>query len=138
MAASRLLVPALVALACGACSFADRQDFDRYLKAAPIQMSQGEAPDDAKPVGMIFAERSGFYLFGYVPVVTCTLQDTLDILVDQARAMKADGVSDLRLEYISPAFMALAEGPLLIKFPWFPDIKIHGMAWKRAPAGGNK
>ena len=134
MIAFRFLVPALLILGCSACSFADRQDFDRYLATAPVQMSQGEAPKDAKLLGMIYAERSGFYLFGYVAVVTANMQNTLDLLVEEARAMKADGISDIKLDYTPASFIAFSDSPLLIKFPWIPYIKVSGMAWKKIAA----
>jgi len=134
MVAFRFLAAAFLIFGCSSCTFADRQDFNRYLATAPIQMSQGAAPKDTTPLGMIYAERSGFYLFGYVPLVTANLQNTLDLFVEQAREMKAEGVSDIRLDYTPASLIAFSDSPLLIKFPWIPYIKVQGMAWKRLPA----
>jgi hypothetical protein len=126
----RVPIAAPLLLALSACTMVDTGSFERYRQTAPIELTLADAPSGSTSLGLVYARKSGLYLLGVLPIVRVTLEDVLDLLVEEARKLSADGVSHLRIEYV-PAGLIGLEG--VLTFPWTQKLAIHGMAYKKKP-----
>lgn len=118
---------ALLILSLAACSSVDSTAFEKYQAERGFAISQGDAPPGARPLGLVWAQRSGLYLFAIVPLVTADLETTLEKLAGEARRIGADGIAHVRLEYAPARFFAFESWP----FPWVQTLSLSGMAYKK-------
>ncbi|MCA8943600.1 MAG: hypothetical protein KDB80_13635 [Planctomycetes bacterium] len=121
----------LVALACVAvlasCTIVEDVDFTPFLRDSGLQLSQGEPPPDAQPIGLVAVEDNGWYLLGLLPLAPVKLETCTERMIARAKTMRADGVSNLRLEYEPPKFFRL----LPFGLPdWSARIGLTGMAYQ--------
>ncbi len=124
----RKIAPAaLLALSLSACVSVDNSAFGKYQAEGGFWLSQGDAPAGVQSLGLVWAQRSGLYLFALLPIVDAGLESTLASLVAEARRIGADGVAHVRIECDPARFFAFESWP----FPWVQTLSLSGMAYKR-------
>jgi len=123
----RLLALAVLALLTS-CYSTTHANLEQYFEGDALLLTEGKAPEGAEPIKILSVYKSGFYLFGLAPIVGVNLQETIEMLCDDAKRMGADGIAHISFDY-SPASM--------FKFTIFPipdwssSIHVQGMAWRR-------
>lgn len=123
----RTVPAALLALSLASCVSVDNSAFERYRKESGLELSQGDAPAGVQSLGLVWAQRSGLYIFALVPIVHADLESTLGNLVAEARRIGADGIAHVRIEYDPARFFAFESWP----FPWVQTLSLSGMAYKK-------
>lgn len=129
---ARNTIPTLLALAvlCAGstgCFSCERADLTRYAKEQNFPVTTTEPPAGATLIGIAHIEQDGFYLLGFIPMVSVSLQRCLDRLVDNAKKMGADGVADLS-HRVNPAdVLKFSVFPLP---DWSANIIVTGTAYK--------
>ncbi len=117
-----------LSLSLSACSSIDQAAFARYQARSPIKLSQQDAPAGVEPLGLVWSQSTGFYLLGLLAIVPADLETALDLLVESARDLKADGIARIRIDYKPASFFSFDSWP--VPFPWFATVSLSGMAWK--------
>lgn len=121
---------AVVAVLAAGCQTFDQADLTKYSRLHGFPVTTTPSPEDSKQLGITQVQEDGFYLLGYFPIISVTLQGCLDRMVTEAIAIGAHGISDVEFE-IYPAYM--------LKFTEFgiPDwtamIRVSGTAYQRLP-----
>ena len=104
-------IPIFLALLAASCVTTTEADLFKYFEQRDLDVTQGRAPEGAHPLQLISYYKSGFYLFGAIPVVVIDLEEAVEYVTERARWLEADGIAHLEFQY-SPAS--------LFKFTVFP------------------
>ena len=123
----RIILGALLALGCGACTSIEQVNLEEYLVDAGLTMTARDAPHGATPLTVVAVHQTGFYLFGALPIVSVTLEDCVKKLADRARGMGADGVANLQLDYRPASLFKFAA---LYIPDWSASISLSGMSYR--------
>ena len=111
----------------GACISIDAAPLELCVEKHGIAITQGDGPEGCKPVATIATMRTGFYLFALIPIVPVRLTWCVEDLMEQAKALGADGVCHVRYEYMPASFFKLTA----LSLPdWSCYISMTGMAYK--------
>lgn len=121
-----------LALLASACTSTDRAGLESYFERYGLAVTQGDAPEGAVPVELLYYYKKGFYLFGYAPVVEIGLQEALEHVAARAHALEADGVAHLSFEIHPASIFRFAVFPIP---DWSAWIRCQGMAYELAPRG---
>lgn len=126
-----MLALALLASA-AACTSTDQAGLDWYAETYQVAITEGDAPEGATPVELLYYYKKGFYVFGlgYAPVVEIGLREAVADLAERARAMEADGIAHLRYEIHPASFFRFSVFPIP---DWSAWIQCQGMAYELAP-----
>ncbi|MCB9891043.1 MAG: hypothetical protein H6832_01160 [Planctomycetes bacterium] len=124
----RPLLLASVLATLGACSTIETVNLAEIQDRTGLVLTENDAPTGARSLAFLSAHRSGFYLFGYLPMVRASFDHCMEQIVSEAKRVRADGVSNMRIEFAPASFFSLAE-PV---FPWMAHATITGMAYRLA------
>lgn len=123
----RLLAGCLLALF-GSCYSSTHANLEQYFEGDELLLTEGKAPEGAEPLKILSVYKSGFYLFGVAPIVGVDLQETMQMLCDDAKRMGADGIAHISFEYNPASMFKFTLFPLP---DWSSSIHVQGMAWRR-------
>ncbi|MCB9891404.1 MAG: hypothetical protein H6833_07145 [Planctomycetes bacterium] len=123
----RLVLAGIVLFGIAGCSTLEHANLRLIEETTNVALSMDETPDGCVPIGMVYSEQSGFYLFGVLPMPSVTLDKCLRGLAMEATKIDADGVSQIRMQRETPAFFSFGTPP----FPWMAWIQMQGMAYAR-------
>jgi len=126
--AARALL-ALLALGIAACASTEAADYAAISKQTGVALSVEPAPESTRPMAMVFADDSGLYLFGVLPLRTVSVDGCARGLAEVARRLGADGVADITVKYRKAAPLAFG-GETFFAFPWVASIQMIGQAWR--------
>jgi hypothetical protein len=127
--ARRLALSWLLVL-CQGCTVHEAIDLRPYLEKQSFPVTQGAVPTGATTVGLVVVQDSGFYVFGFVPIVSIRLEACVDTLVREAKNFGGDGVAEVQMVYEPASFLTLSS---LIIPDWFAHVRMSGSAWRRSP-----
>ncbi|GAB4155155.1 MAG: hypothetical protein Fur0037_23640 [Planctomycetota bacterium] len=110
------------------CWTMDHADLVAIGRKHHLAMTESSGvPESIEPIASLQVAKSGFYLFGFVPVVGISMDEALDALAERAAEAGAYGVCGIRY-LVTPA------NPLkFLVFPipdWSADIQVFGMAYR--------
>ena len=92
-----------------------------------LVMTTDNPPADASPLTVVAVHQTGFYLLGFVPFAPVRLEDCVAELVDKAQSMGADGVANLKVDYMPAALFKFAAFPVP---DWSAAISLSGMTYR--------
>ncbi len=102
-------------LATASCNWIDNVKFADFQAEGGLEITQGDPPEGSKPISTIYAYRSGWYLFAWIPIFRAELPDAMKLLVEEARRHGADGVARIKVEMkLSSFFTAWSQSIALI------------------------
>ena len=110
-----------------ACTSIDSVNLEEYLTGHELVMTTDNPPADASPLTVVAVHQTGFYLLGFVPFAPVRLEDCVAELVDKAQSMGADGVSNLKVDYMPAALFKFAAFPVP---DWSAAISLSGMTYR--------
>lgn len=117
----------LLALGLASCTSVEHVDLAPYLIDSEIQLSEGEPPPGAQPIGMIAVENTGWYLLGLLPIVSVRFETCIEEMLLKAKEYGAQGISNMRAAYTPPSFWRFAA----IGLPdWSASVAVTGMAYQ--------
>lgn len=119
---------ALFALTClaASCTTTHEVDLREYFQDRGLEVTQNEAPDGAQPLQLISFYKSGFYLFGVIPIASVKLDDAIDWVAWSAEQLGADGIANLSFQYSPASFWKFAIFPIP---DWSSTLHVSGMAY---------
>ena len=123
----RSLLVSLAALLAASGTSIEQVDLESDLRDADFAMSAHDPPPDASPLSVVAVYQTGFYLFGVVPFCPVQLEDCVEQLAKRAKAMGADGVANMQLEYLPASFFKFVLFPIP---DWSAAISLSGMSYK--------
>ena len=110
-----------------ACTSIDSVNLEEYLTGHELVMTTDNPPADASPLTVVAVHQTGFYLLGFVPFAPVRLEDCVAELVDKAQSMGADGVANLKVDYMPAALFKFAAFPVP---DWSAAISLSGMTYR--------
>ena len=115
-----------------ACTSTDGAGLDWYSEQYQLLLTEGEAPEGATPIELLYYYKKGFYLFGYTPIVEISLREAVQNIATRAHELEADGVAHLTFEIHAASVFRFAVFPIP---DWSAWIQCQGMAYKLRGAG---
>jgi hypothetical protein len=91
-----------------------------------------KTPEGVETIGLVATRDTGFYPFGFIPVVPMTMQSCVDEMVRQARRLGGHGISQVAIDY-DQATSFLSWSVIFIP-DWFGSVTITGSVWRRPTA----
>ena len=116
-----------LALLASACVTTNEADLHAYFRQRGLEVTQGQAPDGAEPLEVISYYKSGFYLFGSIPMVPVHLEGAVDWITARAAEMEADGIAHLDFQYDPASLFKFSIFPIP---DWSSWIHVSGMAYQ--------
>lgn len=103
------------------CTWIDSAKFSDFRTEGGLEVTQGAAPEGAKPISTIYASRSGWYLFSLIPIVSAELPDAMKLFVEEAQRHGADGVAHVKVEIRLSSFFTA----------WSQSVALYGECYKK-------
>ena len=123
----------LLLLLVPSCVTTNEADLHAYFARRGLEVTQGRAPEGAQPLEVISYYKSGFYLFGGLPVVEVKLEAAVDWITARAQEMEADGIAHLDFQYDPASLFKFSVFPIP---DWSSWIHVSGMAYQLQPDEG--
>lgn len=123
------------AILASSCVTTNEANLHGYFKSRGLEVTQDGAPEGARPLEVISYYRSGFYLFGVVPIVPVELRDALDWLTKTAERTGADGIANLSFQFSPASFWKFTLFPIP---DWSSWIHVSGMAYELPAEGADE
>jgi len=111
-----------------ACASYEVADLRPLLAHSAFPLTQGEPPVGTETVGIVAAQDSGFYLFGFIPIVSMHMETCVDRIVREAKALGGEGVASIEIRYDPATFLKMCG---LFLPDWFGYVSLTGSAWRR-------
>jgi len=108
-------------LLCCSCMSVSNVSLEQYLVHEKLALSTDNPPPGGSPLAVVAVHQTGFYLLGLIPISEISLADCVKGVAQQAEALRADGVANLRVTYTPPS---------LIPSDWSGAISMTGMAYR--------
>ncbi|MGE3172791.1 MAG: hypothetical protein AB7O97_09195 [Planctomycetota bacterium] len=124
----RVLLGALGAVLAGCTTVVDA-DVRALLERQEFPVTMDATPEGCESIGMLAVRDTGFYPFGFVPVVRMSLQHGVEELVRRAQALGGHGVSQVVVVYDQPGSFLNLSGALVLD--WFQSVTVTGAVWRR-------
>lgn len=123
----RLLLAGLLAALLAGCVTLDSTDATRdpdfYITESPT------TPEPYEPLGFVRVEKTGWYLFAYLPIVSVTLNDLVwGNLVPEAKAKGANGIVNLQYDLRPASFWDVVSLGAAFLPDWSAKGVVTGMA----------
>jgi hypothetical protein len=103
------------------CTWTDSARFADFRTEGGLELTQGDAPEGARPISTIHASRSGWYLFSLIPIVPAELPDAMKLFVEEALRHGADGVANIKVEIRLSSFFTA----------WSQSVALTGECYKK-------
>ncbi len=124
---TRFLATLALAFLCSSCVTTNEANLQEYLQTSRMRVSQDEAPEGSRPLEVISYYKSGFYLFGVIPLAPVELDDAVEWLTSTAEQLGADGIAHLSFQYSPASFWKFTIFPIP---DWTSWIHVSGMAYE--------
>jgi len=118
-----------------ACTSTDEAGLGWYSESYQVAITEGDAPEGATPVQLLYYYKKGFYVLGYAPVVEIGLREAVAHLAERAHEIEADGIAHLSYEIHPASFFRFSVFPIP---DWSAWIQCQGMAYRLAPNGAGE